>query len=67
MADLQTETPDVPDWVISTPSVVHPYHLILEGPEEWIEDIELSRSEYINLKLQLARMRGITVPLTAEA
>jgi hypothetical protein len=50
------------EWVLSTPYREH-YNLeMVEGGGEVIQDIELTRNEYITLKLHLAKIRGLTIP-----
>jgi hypothetical protein len=55
------------EWAVSTPYQEH-YNLeMVEGGGEVIQDIELTRHEYIALKLHLAKMRGLTIPAKRPA
>jgi len=57
--EAQIEPAEVPEWVDWTPEIASsPYHLMVEGPDQWAQDIELQRDEYIQLKANLAALRG---------
>jgi hypothetical protein len=47
---------EMPEWVNETPP--NPYHLIVEGRDEWEQEIDLTHDEYVELKRHLAVMRG---------
>lgn len=56
VAPGQTE---IPDWVTETPEEMT-YFLEMENPSgNWLQEIPLSRAEYVTLKAHLARMRGL--------
>jgi hypothetical protein len=58
---------EIPYWVTST----HPDHeywlTVMESASHGVEEIKLTRDEYITLKAHLAAMRGYRVPTAAEA
>jgi hypothetical protein len=41
------------------------YRLIVDGHSRWLQEVELTRDEFIALKQHLATMRGYTVPQEA--
>lgn len=50
---------ELPEWLDETPILADsPFHLIVEGADEWLQEIDLTRDEYIELKRHLAVMRG---------
>ena len=54
--DTETDTA----WVTKTPSEMV-YRLMMENRHEgeWLQDVALTRAEYIELKTHLAKMRGL--------
>ena len=65
-ASTQAQTPAIPpeeDWVSETPDQCFGYWLVMEDNSDWIQDIELTRAEFIALKQRLAELRGY-VPKT---
>ena len=63
VATIDTEVPDIPDWVEETPTVCE-YCLTMwdNGVTIPEQDIELTRDEFLNLKRRLAELRGYPVP-----
>ncbi|HLX43603.1 MAG TPA: hypothetical protein VKR43_09225 [Bryobacteraceae bacterium] len=55
----QTITLNVPRWVHETAGRGIDYHLIIDSDLEWKEKIDLTRQEYLDLKIALAEMRGL--------
>jgi hypothetical protein len=54
-----TAPAEAPEWLNETPVLGDsPFHLIVEGADEWLQEIDLTRDEYIELKRHLAVMRG---------
>jgi hypothetical protein len=49
---------EVPDWVTETPELYSGYALTMEDESTWLQDVPLTRAEYIALKAHLAKMRG---------
>ena len=51
----------VPAWVTQTPDANRTeFILIADRGGEWIQDIDLTRAEFIEVKRHLAEMRGLT-------
>ena len=57
--DQVTTIPTLPDWVNETPDECD-YELVMFG-EDWgeVQKVQITRSEYLDLKQHLAKMRGI--------
>ena len=59
--------PSIPDWVNHTEEIHGSYHLEVERDSTTVEQIDMDRQEYIELKRHLAKMRGHDVPAEPEA
>lgn len=60
------DTPEVPEWVTTTPPD-HSYTLTMfENNDISIEEIMLTREEYVELKSRLAALRGYGTRDTAN-
>jgi len=66
-SELQHTAPaEAPEWLNETPEWLNetpvlgdsPFHLIVEGADEWLQEIDLTRDEYIELKRHLGVRRG---------
>ena len=70
VAISKPEPAELPDWLTSTPmeleyslAVKHPNH---DFDEAEVQEVRITRAEYIALKLHLAQLRGIEVGAETE-
>ena len=64
-AEPESNGPELPEWLEETPE--YTYQMDAWNSNTTVQEIELTRDEYIALKQHLAKMRGISVPEEAHA
>jgi hypothetical protein len=60
------KAPELPDWIADTPYDVA-YRLVMRDSSdgEYSQVVELTRKEFLILKVCLAKLRGIVIPTTS--